>query len=118
MFQGYLVSFDIDGTMEFGEPPGPIAVEMVLRAKSLGCIIGSASDRTVRNQSELWERHGVEVDFVSLKHRLIEIVERFSPERCIHIGDTEGDKYFAGLAGFDFHFVDALPDEGSPGWIF
>ena len=28
----YLISFDIDGTLEFGDPPGGITVEMVRRA--------------------------------------------------------------------------------------
>ena len=40
-----LVSFDIDGTLEVGDPPGPIELALVRRAKALGYIVGSASAR-------------------------------------------------------------------------
>ena len=49
-----LVSFDIDGTLEVGDPPGPVTFEMVHRARELGYVIGSASDRTRRDQQQLW----------------------------------------------------------------
>ena len=106
-----LISFDIDGTMIFGQPPGVITVDVVRQAKSMGCIVGSASDRPVSNQAQLWEEHEMEVDFVSLKHRLDEIKERFGATHHIHFGDTEMDRYFAKQAGFDFHHVDELPDD-------
>jgi hydroxymethylpyrimidine pyrophosphatase-like HAD family hydrolase len=100
-----LVSFDIDGTMTFGDPEGPITVEMVRRAKSLGYIIGSASDRTVSNQKQLWQDAEVELDFVSLKHKLPEVREAMPPAaRYLHIGDTDVDAHFAKLAGFEFCF--------------
>ena len=111
-----LISFDIDGTMVFGSPPGTITLDAVRRAKKLGCIVGSASDRPISNQIQLWAEHNVEVDFVSLKHRLDEIKERFDATRHVHIGDTEMDKYFAAQAGFDFYFVHELPDEIIEGW--
>ena len=113
-----LVSFDIDGTMVFGDPPGAVTLEVVLRAKKLGYIIGSASDRPRRNQQELWDQHEIEVDFVSHKHHLDQIRERFPATRYVHIGDTDVDKYFAELHGFDFFFQHELPEEGSDGWIF
>ena len=59
-----VVSFDIDGTMEFGDPPGIVTVEQVLAVQSRGAVIGSASDRTRPDQTGLWSRHGVAVDFV------------------------------------------------------
>ena len=49
-----LVSFDIDGTMEAGEPPGPVTFAMVAEAKSRGYIVGSASDRTLSEQRAIW----------------------------------------------------------------
>ncbi len=112
-----LISFDIDGTMSFGDPPGPLTVALVQRCRALGYRIGSGSDRTERNQWELWRAHGVELDFVSLKHRLSDLRARFQVTRCIHIGDTEMDEYFARQAGFEFWFADALPTEGATGWI-
>ena len=112
-----LVSFDIDGTMSFGDPPGPLTVELVRRCRARGHRIGSGSDRTERNQRELWLENGIELDFVSLKHRLGELRARFPATRCIHIGDTEMDQYFARQAGFEFWFADRLPEAGAEGWI-
>jgi hypothetical protein len=112
-----LISFDIDGTMTFGDPPGPLTVELVRRCRSLGYRIGSGSDRTERNQWELWRAHGIELDFVSLKHRLGDVRGRFEVTRFIHIGDTEMDQYFARQAGFEFWFADKIPAPGSDGWI-
>jgi hypothetical protein len=113
-----LVSFDIDGTLEFGDPPGPIPLDIVRRAKLLGFIVGSSSDRTVGDQSRLWERHEVPVDFVSNKHRLPEVAGRYDCTRLVHIGDTLIDELYATRAGFDFWLADHLPHDGSPGWIF
>ncbi len=100
-----VVSFDVDGTMVFGDPAGPIEIEVVRRAKAAGHVVGSGSDRTISDQTQLWERHEVEVDFVSLKHRLADIRER-NPKarRYLHIGDTEVDRHYAKLAGFEFCF--------------
>ena len=97
-----LVSFDIDGTMVFGDPPGDITVEDVRKVKELGFIVGSASDRPIAEQSELWQFAGFEVNFVSLKHRLAEIKEQFTVTRYVHVGNTMVDKQLAEQAGFDF----------------
>ena len=40
-----LISFDIDGTLEAGDPPGPITMDMVRTIKALGYVIGSGSDQ-------------------------------------------------------------------------
>ncbi len=97
-----LVSFDIDGTMVFGNPPGDVTVEDVRKVKELGFIVGSASDRTIADQSEVWQLAGIEVDFVSLKHRLAEVKKQFTVTRYVHVGDTMVDKQLAEQAGFDF----------------
>ena len=39
-----VVSLDIDGTMEFGDPPGPVTVELVRLVLAAGVIVGSASE--------------------------------------------------------------------------
>ena len=112
-----LVSFDIDGTMTFGDPEGPITATMVRKAKSLGHIIGSASDRTMSDQRQVWKEAGVELDFVTLKHKLAEIREQMPPaNRYLHIGDTDVDRHFARLAGFDFCFGDEVQQR--VGWLF
>jgi hypothetical protein len=48
-----LISFDIDGTLDVGESPGLIPMELVRQAKQLDCLIGSCSDRLLRDQRRL-----------------------------------------------------------------
>ena len=100
------MSFDIDGTMEFGHPPGPITVEVVRSVGAAGHVIGSASDRTRSDQESLWQQHGVEVAFVGGKHHLPAVLERFPSEERLHVGDTHVDEHFARQAGFEFVWVD------------
>jgi hypothetical protein len=107
-----VVSFDIDGTLEVGVPPGIITIPMVRQAKSLGYVIGSCSDRPLRYQQELWERLGVPVDFTVLKHRLDEVKALFRAEAYYHIGDTELDESVAAGAGFHFLRADAATHRG------
>ena len=101
-----LISFDIDGTLEVGDPPGCITLDMVRAAKASGCIIGSCSDRTVSNQQRIWETAGIDMEFTVLKHQLDAVKERFPAEDYYHIGDTDLDRQYAERNGF--HFL--LPD--------
>jgi len=97
-----LVSFDIDGTLEVGEPPGIVPIALVKAAKRLGYLIGSCSDRPVSYQQAMWERLGIAADFTVLKHRLTDVKERFQAAAYYHIGDTDNDHFFATAAGFEF----------------
>jgi len=101
-----LVSLDIDGTMEFGEPPGPVTVELVRTLLAAGIVVGSASDRTRSDQEETWAEHGVVVAFVGGKHQLDAVRARFPEHRCVHVGDTHVDEHYAGLHGFEYLGVD------------
>jgi hypothetical protein len=100
-----LISFDIDGTLEMGDPPGPLAAGFVRRTQQGGCLIGSCSDRTIREQSAMWEAAGIVPDFVVVKNQLDSLRERFALDRYIHIGDTHVDAHFAEKAKFEFFFV-------------
>lgn len=102
-----LISFDIDGTLEVGDPPGIITLHMVRQAKDLGYLIGSCSDRTLSYQQQLWEQHKIIVDFTVLKHQLADVKARFQAEAYYHIGDTDIDHFFAVRAGFYFCRADA-----------
>ena len=102
-----LISFDIDGTLEVGDPPGIITLNMVRKAKALGYLIGSCSDRPVSHQQQIWDTHNIPVDFTVLKHRLAEVRARFQAEEYYHIGDTDMDSFFAAGAGFHFIRADA-----------
>ena len=95
-----LISFDIDGTLEVGDPPGSITLEMVRTARRLGYLIGSCSDRTVSYQQRLWREHCIPVDFTVLKHRLSDVKAQFQAEEYYHIGDTDVDAYYSEKAGF------------------
>lgn len=113
-----LISFDVDGTLEYGDPAGPVTRAMVCGARQRGHLIGTASDRTLLEQGLIWEQLGLEPDFVGHKHHLDRIRDRFSPIRLMHIGDTPLDRHFANLAGFEFWDVTLLPDPGTPGWVY
>lgn len=113
-----LVSFDIDGTLAVGEPPGPISFDMVREAIRRGHIVGSASDRTVLEQERMWATAGIDVAFMTHKHHLESVRDRFGCARHIHIGDTGVDAFYARLAGFEFFDVDALPSPLTPGWVY
>src|SRR5712691_8592078 len=81
-----LVSFDVDGTLEIGEPPGGVPIALVRTAKRLGYLIGSCSDRPIRYQQDMWQRLGIAPDFTVLKHRLEELKARFAAAAYYHIG--------------------------------
>ncbi len=103
-----LVSFDIDGTMEFGDPPGPVSAAVARELVGRGYIVGVASDWPRSSQQPLWSRHGVEPEFVGGKHHLHEVKAQFAADRYVHVGDTDVDERYALLAGFDFLHVDEL----------
>src|ERR1700733_3224290 len=58
-----LVRFDIDGTLEAGDPPGPITFAQVADVKARGYVIGSASDRTLSEQRAIWQQAGITPEF-------------------------------------------------------
>ena len=103
-----LFSFDIDGTLEIGDPPGIITIALVIRAKQLGYLIGSCSDRPISYQEAMWAGLGVVPDFTVLKHRLGDLKVRFAAAAYYHVGDTDIDEQFARLAGFVFLSADVV----------
>ena len=105
-----LISFDIDGTLETGDPPGCITIARVREALALGYIIGSCSDRTVSHQQRMWAEHGVTVSFTVLKHQLDRVRAEFNAEVYYHIGDTNMDRHYAELNGFAYFFPDTSID--------
>lgn len=103
-----LISFDIDGTLEVGQPPGCVTMEMVREAQVAGCLIGSCSDRTISGQQRLWEEHGIRVDFTVLKHQLGSLLSQFDAEEYFHVGDTDLDRRVSQQAGFQFIHTDEV----------
>ena len=103
-----LVSFDIDGTLEVGDPPGIVSIALVKTAKRLGYLVGSCSDRPISHQQSLWARLQIAVDFTVLKHELASVKRRFTAASYYHIGDTDVDDHYATRAGFRFLKADAV----------
>ena len=102
-----LISFDIDGTMEIGDPPGAVTLEMVKTARAKGIITGSCSDRPMSAQRTIWEEYGVEYDFVCYKHLLSDLKTKFEAEEYYHVGDRDDlDRKYAIQAGFGFLWPD------------
>lgn len=104
-----LISFDIDGTLEVGDPPGLVTLEAVRQAHALGFFVGSCSDRTLSNQKSLWEEHELPMHFTVLKQGLEGLRSEFDAEHYLHIGDSAIDRVMADRAGFDF--VHAIDDD-------
>ena len=102
-----LISFDIDGTLEVGDPPGVVTMAAVRRAIELGMLVGSCSDRPVSYQQQLWSTHNLEVHFTVVKMDLKVVRTEFEADHYLHIGDTPVDQMVAEEAGFDFlHVID------------
>jgi hypothetical protein len=121
-----LISFDVDGTLEVGDPPGIITMDMVRKAQAQGYVIGSCSDRPLSNQREMWQAAEIVVAFTVLKHNLDDVKAEFEADQYFHFGDTFMDKYFAAQSGFEFIDVtDTTTDlwlpfapfhDGNPWW--
>ncbi|MEK7777745.1 MAG: HAD family hydrolase [Chloroflexota bacterium] len=106
-----LISFDIDGTMEFGDPPGQVTAQWVKLAKEQGNLVGSASDRPLAEQRRVWAQTGIELDFVILKHWMLELRTTFQADEYWHVGDGQMDQLFAQRAGFTFFLANTFPQD-------
>ena len=106
-----LISFDIDGTMEFGDPPGQVTAQWVKLAKEQGTLVGSASDRPLAEQRRVWAPAGIELDFVILKHWMLELRTTFQADEYWHVGDGQMDQLFAKQAGFTFFIAHTFPQD-------
>ena len=122
-----LISFDIDGTLEVGDPPGPLTMAMVKIVQDKGFLIGSCSDRPPSSQRSMWEEHHISVDFTVAKGRdprdqvgwLSKVKSKFPADKYYHIGDREDlDHQYALQNGFEFLWPDEavakpwfLPDD-------
>jgi len=98
-----LISFDIDGTLDIGDPPGVLTMDMVRMVQKEGFLIGSCSDRPMSGQQAIWDQHNIKVHFVVSKQMLPDVKAKFEADIYYHIGDREDlDKKYALEAGFEF----------------
>ncbi len=106
----WLITFDIDGTMEFGDPSGVLTREHVEYFRARGAIVGSASDRPESSQLLMWRGYGLEPDFVILKHHMPTLKDRYPDAATYwHVGDRPLDQQTANGAGFTFFWPDQFP---------
>ena len=97
-----LLSFDIDGTLELGDPPGGVTIEMVRRAHARGYLVGSCSDKPLSTQRAIWKKIEIEPVFVASKHQLGEVRARIEADVYYHMGDRDTDFQVAETHGFGF----------------
>lgn len=97
-----LLSFDIDGTLEVGDPPGGITMEMVRRAYEAGYLIASCSDRALSSQKAMWARYNIPAVFTASKHQLPNMRAAITADAYYHIGDRDTDEQIAAENGFGF----------------
>ena len=102
-----LISFDIDGTLEVGDPPGVLTMEFVRKTQEAGILVGSCSDRPLSSQRAIWEQSGIAYDFAVSKHQLPDVKAKFDAEIYYHIRDREDlDRQNALKSGFEFFWPD------------
>ncbi|MQC17229.1 MAG: hypothetical protein DWG82_03205 [Chloroflexi bacterium] len=109
-----VLSFDVDGILEIGEPPGPITIAMVKRAVELGYAVGSCSDRPLGLQRLMWEQLGIDASFVVSKHKMADIWDKVEADEYYHVGVAERDTFYTGQA--EFTFVHAYMETDEP-WM-
>ena len=112
-----LISFDIDGTLENGSPPGPVTRSFIDRLKARGAVIGSCSDRTILEQRTVWEQLKLSPDFVARKTELPLVRKQFSGYSYVHIGDTTVDEMYAEQAQFAFYWSWDVPLADADRWV-
>jgi len=91
------IGFDRDGTLWYGDPPGPITKEHLERAGKKDYIIGGSSGQTVEEQQRQWRENGLEPSFVVTKSELPSLKNKF--DELIHVGDDRDDAEWAQKAG-------------------
>jgi len=107
-------AFDRDGTLEWGDPPGPITREHLERTRALGYAIGGSGGQAPEEQERNWQEKGIEPDFLVHKANLPSLGGRFT--ELTHVGDAEDDLNWARKAGARYitpqGFLDWLDEQG------
>jgi len=99
-----LYAWDIDGVLNWGSPPGPVAPEILKNLKTQGHFIVGASGHVIEMQIKEFKERGIELDACPTKNpeALREVRESFKALRYILIGDAPIDKEVASKAGYEY----------------
>lgn len=94
--------FDVDGTLEVGNPPGPIPLKTLLYLKEKDFIVG-----IVGSWDKIPERTLAKLDFHYPGHPekpkwLSKVRERYSPTIVLYIADEERDRDACKRAGVTY----------------
>ncbi|MDA1096296.1 MAG: HAD family hydrolase [Chloroflexi bacterium] len=106
-----VLSFDIDGTLELGDPPGGVTIEMVRRAHELGFIVGSCSDRPLSSQRGIWGKIEITPAFILAKHQLGRVRASVEADSYYHMGDRDTDFQIAQEHDFGFWWTHEAIEE-------
>src|SRR5215831_10420566 len=94
------MSFDSDGTLAGGDPPGIITLDMMRLTHTRGALIGRCSDRTTSDQQPLRAQHNMRIACTVLQHQLADVKVQCQTEAHAPLGETDMDHCYATRAGF------------------
>lgn len=98
--QAKVYAFDRDATLVWGNPPGPITKEHLLRLRELVYTIGGSGGQLPEEQYRDRRENGIEPDFAVHKANLATLKHRYGS--IIHVGDAEDDRAYAETAGIGY----------------
>jgi hypothetical protein len=96
-----VIAFDVDGTLECGNPPGLIKIETVKRLKERGFIVG------IIGAYKKVQQHINNLDFYlsgdpHKPENLRKVHETYKPTFCIYVADLPSDRVAALENGFSY----------------
>ena len=99
-----LISYDVDGTVSWGNPPGPITPEMIIDEVNFGNHVVGGSNHDIAVQDAEFRAHGIKLLMVCQKVGLSRAKEKWpNARRYIHVGDSVNDDGKAAkAAGFEY----------------
>lgn len=99
-----VISFDVDGTTIWGNPPGPITPEMIKVEIDKGNHVVGGSNHGIPQQDAEFRAHGIKLLMVCQKVGLSKAKEKWmNAGRYIHVGDSiNDDGRAAKAAGFEY----------------
>ncbi len=92
-------AFDRDGTLAWGDPPGPISCNHILRLRKLGHAIGGSGGQPLEERYQNWRDNGVEPDFAV--HKALDMTT-LRYDVVVHVGDADDDSGCARSAGIGY----------------
>lgn len=97
-------AFDVDGTCETGNPPGPIPLNNLLVLKNRGHVVGIISGSLARVKNVL----GDQLDFYlagSKAGEMVRVAQHYVGEAKIYVGDSPTDMVAAKIAKWGFVYA-------------